>query len=164
MSELPDTAPQSGNSPVALTVILASLALLIVTCLVSLMHSFMRGSAPANDFAELYTLQSVGIAFSLAAALASLLYFSADTNLAEGLRRLWANLPGWLIFGIFVINLLVFVGELSYFIIFMGGTMLDEWSNHVALLCLTFSSLAYGMVYAARNASDGRPRFDKSRW
>ena len=157
-------APVNGHLHTLLTVVLAAFGFLMLTCLVSLMHSFMGGNTQANDFSELHQLQSMGIALAIVVGATCLVYFCRGAGLRAGLHRLWLNMPGWLIFGVLVIGLLVFAGELSFFIIFMDGTAIKEWNNHIALACFATSALAYGLAFATQHALAGKPAYDKSRW
>lgn len=145
-----------------MAILLIVLMMLTLSSLVSIMYTFVGGAAGSMDAAELNNLQILGIVIAGAVIAASLVYFFRHSD--TPLTALWNNAPGWLMFIILILNLLVLAGEVSYLLIFARDTAVGSWQNHVALICLALASTGFGTLFAWRNAYSGRPPFDKSRW
>ncbi|MEM8685111.1 MAG: hypothetical protein AAGA33_09150 [Pseudomonadota bacterium] len=153
-----------SNYNAALIVLLGLLALLVVTCLLSTMHSFMGGSRTDVDFVALNTLQRYGIGFSMLLIVLSVLVFATFRGVRPGLSVAWQHVPGWLLFASGMLIFLALVGELSYFLMRDSALLATEWINHAALLCMMSSSVAACFVYAVIHAASGAAPYLKERW
>lgn len=145
-------------------VVHAILATMVLTSLVSVMHAFMGGSSQNPDFLQLRSYQVFGIGLSVAVLLYSLVFFSKNGSLSGGLGAAWRHMPGWLIFPAIILILLVLVGELSYLLLRNATELMTEWINHVALICLGTSSIAFVFMFAVSHAYSGGEPFSKARW
>ncbi|MDJ0758953.1 MAG: hypothetical protein QNJ19_06100 [Woeseiaceae bacterium] len=145
-------------------VLQAVLATMILTSLISVMHAFMGGSRSNPDFLQLYGFQVFGIGLSVAAMIYSLLFFSRNGALATGLSVAWKHMPGWLLFPVFLLNMLAICGELSYLLLRDATELMTEWINHVALICLGASSVAFLFMFAVSHAYAGGAPYSKERW
>ena len=146
------------------TVLQALLATMILTSLISIMHAFMGGSRHHPDFLQLHAYQFFGIGLSIAVLMYSLVYFSRTSSLSTGVGAAWQHMPGWLIFCVFMLNLLALCGELTYLLLSDATELMTEWINHVALICLGASSIAFLFLYAVSHAHSGGKPFSKGRW
>lgn len=146
------------------TVLQAMLVTMILSSLVSVMHAFMGGSQMNPDFLQLHAYQVFGIGLSVAVLLYSLVYFSKTGSPLAGLGTAWQHIPGWLIFGVVMLNSLALCGELSYLLLSGATELMTEWVNHVALLCLGASSIAFMFLYAVSHVYAGGKPFSKARW
>ena len=155
---------RQSNYTIALVVLLALLGLLVVSSLLSTMHSFMGGSRSDVDFAALNTLQRYGIGFSMLLILLSIVVFATFRGVRPGLRVAWQHVPGWLLFGSGMLIFLALIGELSYFLMRDSALLDREWINHAALLCMIASSVAACFVYAVIHAASGAAPYLKERW
>lgn len=135
------------------------LAALSLSCLVSLMISFMGGVRA--DFGLLVSAQRFGIVFAVAVAAVSLAYF---VRLGDAWRAVWQHIPGWLVFAVLVLNSLVFIGELSYALLLPSEVPFADWRNHSSLICLLACSIAYALVSASAHSLAGHPPYSKERW
>ncbi len=145
-------------------VVQAMLATMILTSLVSVMHAFMGGSRLNPDFLQLQAYQVFGIGLSVAVFIYSLVFFSKNGALATGLGVAWQHMPGWLLFPVLLLNMLALVGELSYLLLKDATELTTEWINHVALICLGASSIAFVFMFAVSHAYEGRTPYSKDRW
>ena len=152
------------NLATLFVVVQAILATMVLTSLVSVMHAFMGGSGRNPDFLQLRSYQVFGIGLSAAVLLYSLVFFSRNGTLSAGLGKAWRHIPGWLVFSAIVLNLLVLVGELSYLLLRNATDLMTEWINHVALVCLGTSSIAFAFMFAVSHAYSGGEPFSKARW
>ena len=148
----------------ALRVVCIALAIIGGSCLISLMYAFMGGSAASADFAALNVLQGFGIGLSVLAILFCIGSVSRGLSARETYQTLWQHIPGWLVFVIVLLASLVFIGELSYALLLRAELAQSEWENHVALLCLLSSSIAYGLVFALLHRRAGLSPYSKQRW
>lgn len=146
------------------TVLQAMLVTMILTSLVSIMHAFMGGSSNNPDFLQLHAYQVFGIGLSVAVLMYSLAFFSRSGSLPAGLGAAWQHMPGWLVFAVVMLNLLALCGELSYLLLAGATELMTEWVNHVALICLGASSIAFMFLFAVSHAQAGGKPFSKQRW
>lgn len=146
------------------TIVQAMLVTMILTSLVSIMHAFMGGSSDNPDFLQLHAYQVFGIGLSIAVLVYSLVFFSRTGTLQAGFVAAWQHIPGWLIFGVVLLNLLALCGELSYLLLAGATELMTEWINHVALVCLGASSIAFMFLFAVSHAHAGGKPFPKQRW
>ena len=129
------------------------------------MIAFMGGERSRPDVSLIDTLQRLGIVVSLFAALCSVYYFARRHESAQTTwHTIWQHVPGWLVFGVLLLNSLVFIGELSYVLLASIDLPTNDWRNHTALICLLCSSFAFTLLYAAAHAADDAPPFNKERW
>ncbi len=148
----------------ALRAVRLALAVIGGSCLVSLMYAFMGGSATNADFAALNVIQRFGIVLSILVVLFCVGSVSRGRSARETYQTLWQHIPGWLVFVILLLGSLVFIGELSYALLLRAELVRSEWENHVALLCLLSSSVAYGVVFALLHQRAGLSPYSKERW
>lgn len=148
----------------ALRAVSIALAAIGGSCLVSLMYAFMGGSATNADFATLNAVQRFGIALSIAVMLYCLVSVSRGRSVRDTYVTVWQHIPGWLVFVILLLGSLVFIGELSYALLIRAELVRSDWENHVALLCLLSTSLAYGLVFAVLHQRAGHLPYSKARW
>ena len=146
------------------TVLQAMLVTMVLTSLVSIMHAFMGGSRQNPDFLQLHAYQVFGIGLSIAVLMHSLVYFSKTGSLLAGLGTAWHHMPGCLIFCALMLNLLALCGELSYLLLSGATELMTEWINHVALVSLGASSIAFMFLFAVSHAHAGGEPFSKARW
>ena len=155
---------KQSNYTITLVVLLALLGLLVVSSLLSTMHSFMGGSPTNIDFASLNTLQRYGIGFSVLLIVLSVFVFATFRGVRPGLKVAWQHIPGWLLFSSGMLVFLALLGELSYFLMRDSSLLDREWINHAALLCMIASSVAACFVYAVIHAASGAAPYVKERW
>ncbi|MGI9330106.1 MAG: hypothetical protein ACR2QB_05265 [Gammaproteobacteria bacterium] len=144
-------------------VFLYFIAVLILSCLVSMMISFMGGKHTSGDGQLLLGVQRAGSVVCLLMAGFAFSVFLRD-GFDGAFARLWQHIPGWLLFACLILNLLALSGVGAYWLV---ASVLDPDSdsvNYVSLLCLSSASLAYLAVSAAAHFLAGKPPFDKSRW
>lgn len=155
---------QASFTDNALRVVSIALATIGASCLVSLMYAFMGGSATNADFATLNAVQGFGIALSVGVALYCVASVSRGRSAREASLTMWRHIPGWLVFVILLLGSLVFIGELSYALLIRAELVRSDWENHVALLCLLSSSIAYGLLFALLHQRAGHSPYSKARW
>jgi hypothetical protein len=128
--------------------LLSLLSLVILSCLLTLMVIFMGGSFTGADLNGLLLVQTAAIPVTLLFVAAEIRGFVRLNGWRVGLALLWRKIPAWLVLALVLLNSLVFVGELSVLLI---DYLMDEplpWTDHVPLLSLLCSSLAFTVLYA----------------
>ncbi|MCH9694546.1 MAG: hypothetical protein K0U72_08560 [Gammaproteobacteria bacterium] len=145
-------------------VTLSALAMIIGSCLISLMAVFMGDGQFGTDLQGLLRLQSVFAALALLIAIACLCSFVARRSWTTGLRTIWTALPQWLVFTFLLLNSLFVFGEVAFLIATraMGHTVM--WYQHVPLVCMLSCSFAFLLLYARRNSFPGSKPALSGRW
>jgi len=128
------------------------------------MISFMGGSGANPDVATLQMMQVGGSSISAMLILVSVGLFSRGGGLIEGLRTLWSHVPGWLIFVLILLNSLGFIGELAFVLIAGAFDGTGSRVDHLSLVCLLASSLAFAALFALGHWLDGREPYSRERW
>jgi hypothetical protein len=133
-------------------IILAALAIVAVTCLVSLMVLFMGGGQAGPDSGGLVVLQLVAVPVSVGIVGFVVALFATAYGRADGLKRIWAAIPQWLVFAYVLINSLTFVGELAIIIIYNALEVHVPVIEHVPFVALFASTTAFLALYARLQA------------
>ena len=128
--------------------ILALLAFVATTSLVSIMVLFVGGGQAGQDIAALLTLQAIAVPISFGLIAFVIAVFVAAWGRQTGIRRLWSAIPQWLVFAYVLINSLTVAGELAMLIIYraMGRTV--PATEHVPLIALLATTTAFLLLYA----------------
>ena len=135
--------------------LLTVLALIATSSLVSLMVLFVAGELGGPDLAGLTVLQIVSIPVSVAIiALVTTLFVSAYGR-REGLKRLWAAIPNWLVFGYVLVNSLTIIGELAMVIMYRAMERQIPVADHIPLLSLFATTTAFLALFARMQAGKG---------
>lgn len=153
-----------GKTQILIYIGLYFLAVLMLFCLVTLMHSFMGGRADNPDVVALGNLQIGGSLLSAVIIGVALAFFARENGLRPALRRIWEHTPGWLVFSLILLNSLVFIGELSYVLIGHAIDPTKDRADHLSLICLLLASLAFLALFATQHVRSGNPPFSKERW
>ena len=141
-----------------------ALGIAALSCLASIMFSFMGGSNDAMDIGSLVVLQAAAIAVAVVAMAAGLGYAIRVHGKDAGLRLLWQHTPQWLVFVTAVLISLALFGEVAYIIVARVTGETASWRNHVPLLCLLASSVAICIAVAVRRIVEGRDPPASGRW
>lgn len=136
-------------------VLLAALAMVAVTCLMSLMILFMGGGQAGPDSGGLVVLQLAAIPVSIAIAGFVVALFAAAYGRTEGLQRLWAAIPQWLVFAYVLVNSLTLAGELAIVVMFNAMQLDIPAIQHVPFLALLATTTAFVVLYARLQANKG---------
>jgi hypothetical protein len=135
--------------------ILAALAIVAVLCLVSLMVMFVAGDLMGPDLEGLATLQLISIPVSVAIVIFVVALFVSAWGRREGLRRLWAAMPQWLVFAYVLVNSLTFIGELAMLVMYNAMGIDVPAGNHVPLLALLATTSAFLVLHARLQVRKG---------
>ncbi len=121
-------------------------AVLLGSSLLSMMAVF--SGSTGEDLRDLLSLQTAAVPVAVAAAAWSYALI-ARRHGAVAPRRLWAELPGWLVLAIAVMLSLVVVAELAF--VLVGGYTGEArpWREHVPVAAAFTSALALAACYAA---------------
>ena len=141
-----------------------ALGIAALSCLASIMFSFMGGSDAALDVGSLVLLQAAAIAVGIVATAAGLAYAVRAHGQDAGLRLLWQHTPQWLVFTTAVLISLAVFGEVAYVIVARVTGETAGWRNHVPLACLLVSSIAICVAVAVRGIAEGREPPASGRW
>ena len=143
---------------------LIALALAALSCLVSLMVVFVGGGKAGSDLQGLIWMQAAMTPVAIAVIAANLFSFIAGDGFAKGLQRLWSAIPQWLVFVFFFLNLLFAAGEIAFLIATRAAGQAIHWSNHIPLVCMLSSSLAFLTLYARAHTYPGSKPAMSGRW
>jgi len=135
--------------------VLAALALIAASCLVSLMVLFMGGGQAGPDLHGLLVLQALSIPAALGIVGFVVALFVAAWGRRDGLKRLWAAIPQWLVFGFILLNSLTVSGELAMLIFARAMGTAVPASEHVPFASLLVTTLAFLVLYARMQLGKG---------
>jgi hypothetical protein len=142
--------------------VLATLAIVATTCLVSLMVLFVSGDLGGPDLAGLAAVQLLSIPASLAIVAFVVALFVSASGRRAGLRRLWNATPQWLVFAYVVLNSLTLSGELAMAIMHRAMERDIPIYHHMPMLALLATTTAFLALYARMQA--GRGAVLSGRW
>jgi hypothetical protein len=137
-------------------------AVIALSSLVSLMVIFMGGGQAGPDLHGLMLMQACAIPLALVAVGFVIALFVAASGWMQGLSRLWAAMPQWLVFGVVLLNSLFLAGELALVIVARAMGKGLSLSEQVPLVCLLLSTLA--VLSLAAWAYDGDNSVLSGRW
>ena len=140
------------------------LAMIIGTCLVSMMVLFMGGGQQAPDLHGLLLLQVTAIPLALIAFLLSSWSFVSDAGWRAGMARLWHAIPQWVLFAFVFLNSLFIIGELSFYLVARGTGEITVWQEHIPILCMLICSMAFCGLLAQLRVMDGHTGAVSGRW
>lgn len=143
-------------------IFLAALAIVAVSCLVSLMVLFMGGGQTGPDSGGLVALQIVAVPVSLAIIVFVVALFVTAYGRTDGLKRLWDAIPQWLVFAYVLVNSLTFVGELAIVVMYNAMELEIPIAEHVPFVALLATTSAFLALYARMQS--GRGPAPTGRW
>lgn len=145
-------------------VLLVGLAFLGLSCIATLMFSFMGGYAGSPDASALISLQRAGIVLGAVTVVSCVAFSIRQTGLGGSARALWRHMPGWLVFAGGLLVSLTLMGEIAWVVVHYSTTAIAATFNHVSLICLGTSSLAFMVLFATVHRTRGHPEYSKARW
>ncbi len=143
--------------------VLIMLIIVILSCLVSIMVLFIGGNLTGPDLGTLVQIQSLSVPAGIAVIIWTLASVGRGT-LGERIKTLYAAMPQWLIFSAVVLNLLVASGELALITVAISTDQEVSWIDHVALVSMLASSLAFCFLYGHSQRLSGRHHAFSGRW
>ena len=150
------------NTALALTI--AVISIIALSCLVAAMAVFIGGGRSGTDLFALLNFQLWFAPLVLLPGAASVRHFLSRSDLKNGLARLWTHVPQWLVFIFVLLNALLIIAELAFFLI---NRITEESSTllaHAPLLCLLCCSLSVLALYAHRHDLSGAVAAMSGRW
>ncbi len=140
------------------------LGLIILSSLVTLMVVFTGGSFTGADLTGLFLIQILAVPVATLILGYEIAAFVLPNGWKGGLAMLWAKIPAWLILALVLLNSLVLVGELS--VVLLNHLMEESvpWTEHVPLIALLSSSLAFAVIYAKTEQLYGTGTANVGRW
>ena len=144
--------------------VLYLLAVLMLSCLVTLMIAFMGGSFEGADLSGLFVIQAAAIPIALVVIVRETAAFVGPNGWRKGLGMLWQRIPAWLVLALVLVNSLVLIGELSVLLL---QYLLDtpvSWIEQVPLVALLVSSIAFAILYAKASRLYGQGTTNVGRW
>ncbi|MDH3977368.1 MAG: hypothetical protein OEU86_02545 [Gammaproteobacteria bacterium] len=123
-------------------------SIMVGSCLISMMVIFISGIAPG--IIGLLNMQLLTSILAMPIMLVYLMLTARRFGLKNCWRKIWDNLPGWLVFSFASINSLVVSGEIS--LIFAKSIVFEtvEAGSHIPLICALTNSLTVCVLYAWR--------------
>ena len=144
--------------------ILTVLALVSISCLVSLMAIFIGGGQGGTDLRGLIYLQASLIPIASGISVICVYGFIRHQGMADGLRAMWRAIPQWQVFIFLLLNSLVLSGEVAFVIVMRATEKVITWHQHIPLVCMLACSSAYVVLYARANSYPGSPAAMSGRW
>lgn len=130
------------------------LALIALSCLLSIMVTFMGGQRGGADLTALMFLQLATIPVSVCLIVAGFVAVASNGGVQNALQSLWRSIPQWLLFVFFFLNSLFVIGEVALIIASRMTATPLAWQAHIPLACMLTSSIALLVLYGAdRNGS-----------
>lgn len=143
--------------------LLFMLACTMLMCLVSIMALFISGVQNGSDLQMLMQVQALSIPLGVI-VIAWTIAAVGDGTTAERLRKLYSAIPQWLVFSAGMLNLLVASGEISLITVFFVSDQEILWTDHIALVSMLVSSLAFCLLYGHSQRLSGRKTALSGRW
>ena len=128
------------------------------------MAVFMGGGQAGTDLHSLLILQLATIPITVLISLYVLSRYAGKSGFRDGLKFLWRDLPQWLVFIFLMLNSLALFGEVALFIALSALARDISWQEHVPLVCLFSTSLAFCLVYARRRSGETEKPSLSGRW
>lgn len=143
---------------------LAILAIVVGSCLVSLMVLFMGGGVDGSEVKPLLQLQLASVPAAVVLAVYCFAGFVLGDGWRKGLLRLWIAMPQWLVFIFLLLNAVAMSGVIANAIV--AGATTDSVSliEYAPLLGVLTCSSAYLMLDARRRAKRGDEPALAGRW
>jgi hypothetical protein len=138
--------------------------MVIMSCLISTMIVFMGGGQQGTDLHSLMLIQIASVPIAFAAILVSVFLYSPGDDNANSIKRLYAAVPQWMVFGFLLLNSLVVAGEVALLIVSRATEQIVEWTSHAPLMSMLMCSLAVCVLYARTGLLSGRPPPLSGRW
>lgn len=148
----------------AVKIALVTLAVMMLSCLVSMMAVFMGDNRSGSDLNDLLVAQATAIPIASIVFAISLSGFVRDRGWQRGLRQLWDSTPPWLVFVLASLISLVGIGELSFYLIRSISAQSASFAEHVPLLCLLACTAAFTALFATLNPFDETRDRPIGRW
>ncbi len=143
---------------------LVALAVMMLSCLVSMMAVFMVDNRSGGDLNDLLFAQAAAIPIASVVFAISLSGFVRDRGWQRGFRQLWDSTPPWLVFVLASLISLVGIGELSFYLIRSISEQNASFLEHVPLLCLLSCTAAFTALFATLNPFDETRERPIGRW
>jgi len=143
---------------------LVTLGILILSCLITMMVTFISFGTPGADVQTLFAAQAVAAPVALLIVIFDLAMYAKTVGWRNGLRTIWSAAPAWLVLALVLLNSLVLIGELSYLLLIHLTAQAVPWVSHAQLLCMLTCSAAFCALYSRRVAQDGKVPAPVGRW
>ena len=148
----------------ALAVAIATLSMVVLSCLIAAMAVFIGGGRTGTDLHALLSAQLWLIPIALTLATVGGWQFIAPRGFKSGVRDLWRHVPQWLVFVFVLLNSLLLIAELGFFLINRITQQSGSLLAHVPLVCMLCSTLGILTLYARRHAMESVDDAMSGRW
>ena len=143
---------------------MAVLAIVSLSCVVSLMILFVGGGRPGSDTQQLLLFQAFTAPVALGVAVWGMQRFARSGGFKAGLQKMWSATPQWLVFVFLLLNSLVLLGEIAYVIVMRATSQSIGWHEHVPFITMVLTTTAYVVLHALVNSAPGSPPAMSGRW
>lgn len=143
---------------------IATMSMIVLSCLVSTMALFMGGGQSGVDLQSLMYLQIASVPIALAAVLLGRFVPGTRTGKCTTFRKFYAAVPQWMVFCFLMLNLLVASGEVALLVVARATSEDIEWTAHAPLVSMFAGSLAICVLYGRAQQLAGRPVAFSGRW
>ena len=143
--------------------LLFTLASIVLSCLVSIMVSFIVGRTSGTDLQMLAQVQAFSIPLGLAVVAWSIVTVAGE-SFVDRIRKLYIAIPQWVIFSAFMLNLLVASGEIALIADSIATGEYNNWTDHLSLMSMMVSSLAFCLLYGLSKRESGQEQAFSGRW
>lgn len=138
--------------------------MVIMSCLISTMIVFLGGGHQGTDMHSLMLIQIASVPTAFLAMLGSVFLCSSGDQNTKIIRRLYAAVPQWMVFGFLLLISLVVAGEVALLIVSRMTEQIVPWTSHAPLMSMLMCSLAVCVLYACTGLLSGRPPALSGRW
>ena len=143
---------------------LVILAIVVGSCLVSLMVLFMGGGVDGAEVKPLLQLQLASVPLAVVLAVYCFTGFVLGEGWRKGLRRLWVAMPQWLVFIFLLLNAVSVSGVIANLIVAGATTNSVSLIEYAPLLGALACSSAYLLLDARRRSKRGEKPALAGRW
>ena len=143
---------------------LVILAIVVGSCLVSLMVLFMGGGVDGAEVKPLLQLQLASVPLAVVLAVYCFTGFVLGEGWRKGLRRLWVAMPQWLVFIFLLLNAVSVSGVIANLIVAGATTNSVSLIEYAPLLGALACSSADLLLDARRRSKRGEKPALAGRW
>jgi len=127
-------------------IFLMALGAAMLSCQMTMMYVFVGGSG-GSDAQALMVMQAWLAPVALLVFAAEFLRRAAKTGWKNTLGEMWHAMPAWVVLALVILNSLVFIGELAFFLRMQLSGQPPAWFEHAPLACVATCSLAFVVLF-----------------
>lgn len=143
---------------------LLALAAAILSCQMTMMYIFVGGGTGGSDAQALLVMQAWLAPVALLLFVVEFSRRVAKDGARSTLSAMWHAMPAWVVLALIILNSLVFIGELAFFLRTQLSGQLPTWYEHAPLACVAACSLAFIALFSRTSLAQSSSGKAVGRW